>query len=178
MKILGFKLPTELITFIFGVLISFAVFSIKWAYVTKKFYDFKAMLDREYILKDNFSGVSSEVVTTEYENNVQRIDYLIKNEISNINYINQFKFIRIAEFTKMYCLESLEVISQYSFGNLDNSGIEIQLKELRALQIVIPKIKQLYVDRRDDYVSMKRDRFMENKEMIELKKEYMDILAS
>ena len=78
----------------------------------------------------------------------------------------------------MYCLESLEVISQYAFGNLDNSGIEIQLKELRALQIVIPKIKQLYVDRRDDYVSMKRDRFMENKEMIELKKEYMHILAN
>lgn len=170
MNILGFEIPIELVTFVFGLAVSFALFFLKWAYATKEYCNFKLMIKSEYVVPETIQGITTEDAKESYEKATFKVDYLIKNKLNSLGYINQFKFLRVAEFTKIYFENSIEIIEQYPFKDLDAEKLEVQLLETKALQKILPKLIYLYNERVSDYVSMKRDSFLTSEELLNLKK--------
>ena len=175
MKIIGVNIPTELLTFFAGICVSFFVFIFKWLYITLKYLDFQFMLKQEYVEPTTLSGRTPEDIKKEYEKSAAKVDYLIKNELSNLNYLNQFKFLRLAEFTKIYFENCIDIMNQYPFKDLSADDFKVELLEISAVETIIPKLMNLYSERKRDYVYMRRDSFLKPEEFLQFKTEHMAI---
>lgn len=176
MKIFGVNIPTEMLTFFAGICVSSIVFLFKWLYVTLKYLDFQFMLKQEYVEPETIGGRTPDNIKEEYEKSAAKVDYLIKNELSNLSYLNQFKFLRLAEFTKIYFENCIDIMNQYPFKDLNSEGFKIELLEISAIEKILPKLMHLYGERKSDHVSMKRDSFLSAEEILQFKTAHMTLV--
>ncbi len=160
MDIFGFKIAPTLVTFLGGLSISLFTYIIKSIASCYNFHRFQQMIYKEYVDSDNVSGRGREEIISTNKSYVEKIEYLIIHEISHLKYSNQYKYIRLAEFTKMYLKELLDIIEQYPFKNIGSDDIKNELIELDAVQHYTKKLSKLYVERKNSYLKFGRDTFL------------------
>lgn len=126
-----------------------------------QFDKFKEMIDEEYIkpientIKDYHSYIENPP-REEIENKIKKLDYLLKNEINYLNSNNQFKIIRLIEYTKS-CFSKLNKASiDYGFRAPDDS---CDFKEDKEKSIELKNIVQKYKDTREKYIKLEIDNF-------------------
>lgn len=175
-EIFGFKIAPAIITFILGYIFNSAISLVKTFFARNNFNRFQNMVYLEYVDSDNIIGRAKEEVIRTNEDYVEKIDYLIKNELSHLKYSNKYQYIRLAEFTKMYLKEVLDIMGQYTFKNIDSEPFKHEIIELNTVQQYTKQLSKLYVERRKDYVEFKRDTFLTPKEKNRISLEYLNVL--
>lgn len=175
-EICGFKIAPAIITFILGLLVSFVISALKTIFAHNNFNRFQKMIYLDYVHSDNILERGKEEVKTTNKSYVEKIDYLIKNELSHLKYSNKYKYIRLAEFTKMYLKEVLDIMELYPFKSIDSEPFKHEIVELNAVQQYTKQLSKLYVERRKDYVEFKRDTFLTPQEKNRISLEYLNIL--
>jgi len=126
-----------------------------------QFDKFKKMIDEEYIkpientIKDYHSYIENPP-REEIENKSKKLDYLLKNEINYLNSNNQFKIIRLIEYTKCCFRELNNVSIYYGFKAPDDS---YDFKEDKEKSIELKNIVQKYKDTREKYIKLEIDNF-------------------
>lgn len=173
--IFGVKIAPTLVTFVAGLSISLFTYIIKSIAAYYNFYRFQKMIYLEYVYSDNILERGKEEVKTTNKSYVEKIDYLIKNELSHLKYSNQYKYIRLAEFTNMYLKELLDIMEQYPFANIDSEDLKNEFIEIDAVQHYTKKLSKLYAERKKSYVNFRRDTFLTPQEKYRIRLDHSNM---
>ena len=126
-----------------------------------QFYKFKKMIDEEYIkpieniIKD-YHSYGKNPPSKEIAEKTKKLDYLLKNEINYLNSSNQFKIIRLIEYTKFCFSKLIKVSNSYGFKSMAPSS---DLKEDKEKSEKLKNIVQKYKDTRERYIKLEIDNF-------------------
>lgn len=95
----------------------------------------------------------------EIENKVNRLNHILKNEITFFNFHNNIKFVRLIDYYLVTYKEILKEIKSYEFKdtNCDSSKI---YKENEIKISKINKIIEKYKKNIDKYINLKSDKFV------------------
>lgn len=126
-----------------------------------QFYKFKKMIDEEYIkptenIIKNYHSYSKNPPSKEITEKCEKLDYLLKNEINYLNSNNQFKIIRLIEYTKFCFSKLIKVSNSYGFKPMTASS---DFKEDKEKSIKLKNIVQKYKDTREKYIKLEIDNF-------------------
>ena len=117
--------------------------------------------DREYIkpieniIKD-YHSYGKNPPSKEIAEKTKKLDYLLKNEINYLNSSNQFKIIRLIEYTKFCFSKLIKVSNSYGFKSMAPSS---DLKEDKEKSEKLKNIVQKYKDTRERYIKLEIDNF-------------------
>lgn len=126
-----------------------------------QFYKFKKMIDKEYIkpienIIENYHFYSKNPPSEEITKKCEKLNYLLSNEINYLNSNNQFKIIRLIEYTKI-CFSKLNGISKsYDFKPMTASS---DFKEDKEKSEKLKNIVQKYKNTREKYIRLEIDDF-------------------
>lgn len=126
-----------------------------------QFCKFKKMIDKEYIkpientIKDYHSYIENPP-RKEIENKSKKLDYLLKNEINYLKSNNQFKIIRLIEYTKSCFCALNNVSNDYGFKAPNDP---YDFKKDKETSIELKNIVQKYKDTREKYIKLEIDNF-------------------
>lgn len=171
---------TTLLGFILGLMSQLILSKIKENKKNKKdneeFRVFKEMISNVYIkpFHEELEKYSLESDRTTYSKLIpyttsaeNRLIFLKEEEISFLKSDNQFKMVRLIEFTKTYFKEARRVLNFYTFKPLDannedyDKDKDIQLKNIRILKLSYEKNK-------NDYMNLKTDLLLLKDELIKI----------
>lgn len=169
---------TTLLGFILGLMSQLILSKIKESKKNKKdneeFRVFKEMISTVYIkpFHEELEKYSLESNRTTYSELIpyttsaeKRLIFLKEEEISFLKSDNQFKMVRLIEFTKTYFKEARRVLNFYTFKPLDannedyDKDKDIQLENIRILKLSYEKNK-------NDYMNLKTDLLLLEDELI------------
>lgn len=174
MSLFGFYIPLFIITFLLGLIPSLITFLYKRGTERWQYNKFKLMLINEYVSNDYITKGSGASIIDIYSKNCSKVAYLVANELKYLRYSNQLSFIRLAEFTNMYLKEVSEILSAKRFPQLDETTVDIS--SLMAVEILMPELIELYIERRVQYVKMDRDSFLSYEELSNFKQKYKELI--
>lgn len=156
-------------SFILGIVASQLNIAIKALINSCKFKNFDEMIDKSYInsfhkLLDKYSKETNfkkkikieEEIKKHIKKNVERLNYLKEEEISFLNTDNQFKIVRLIEFTKSYFKVSEDALTYYSFHSPDDTEEDYN-KDYEERKKIIIKVKKSYKKNKKDYLNLKTD---------------------
>lgn len=137
--------------------------------------NFKKMLVEEYL--EEFTELIDEIfetksyllsdVASQLEEisgkKTKRLKYMLENELIYLSSKNQFKLIRMAEFTMAYFTNTQKILEVYS-PNLDRSkSEELKIKELKRLA-------DNYLSKVEEYANLETDYLVSEDKMERIKK--------
>ena len=165
MNEVSIALSSVLLGFFLGVLGQVALSKIKESKDKKEFKKFEEMITKEYVnpyhelSEDYFGGVNS-VSNTDLTGFLvtltKRINYLKEEEIHFLKSDNQFKMIRLVEFTKVYFHQSLETLNTYSFQP-PNATQEDRDKDRETHRDKIEELGIKYASKKEKYLNLEID---------------------
>jgi len=150
--------------FLLGILGQFASAKIKERKDRKEFEGFNEMITTEYVepyrkLSEGYfnedASVSNGEVTAYLSKSITSLTYLKTEEISFLKTDNQFKMIRLIEFTKSYFRESQRILNEYSFQS-PLPGPKDSDKEMHREKI--DKLEEEYKNKKEKYLNLKAEK--------------------
>lgn len=120
------------------------------------------MLFEEYVnplvkLTDKLDSKRKENYKKEVLRIIKRLNYVLENEIAYLNSENQFKIIRMIEYTKSYLANIHKILTDYTYQSMQAVANEEDMIQDRT------KIKELtkhYKDTIDKYSSLEIDQLV------------------
>lgn len=135
---------------------------------------FQQMIETEYVsdlnqeidnLIQGSSNFSQQKFNSKFiDNNLKRLQYMLVNELIFVTSENQFKLIRMVEFTKMYYKNVDNIVKLYGIPEESNKADTLKIKAL-------VKIKILYKDKLEKYANLETDVLISNNELVEIQNE-------
>lgn len=160
---------SSLISFALGLSVSFVVHFWQVFSANRRFNKFKDMIKKEY-MNDLFDAKNKSTANKLILDNPKRLEYLKKSEISFLTSELQLKYIRYIEFCLMVYQNTNTLIKSYAFRdfsavNQDNDH------ENEIFKNDLEWFGRIFEERSIDYVKLKTDHFITNKELETLKSE-------
>ena len=158
-------LSSVVLGFLLGILGQFALSQIKESKDKKEFKKFEEMIKKEYInpyheLSESYFGgvnsISNNDLRTLILTLTKRINHLKEEEIRFLKNDNQFKMIRLIEFTKGYFQKSIEILNTYSF-KYPNATREDYDNEKETHRKKIEKLRTKYTNEKEKYLNLEVD---------------------
>lgn len=158
-------LSSVLLGFILGILGQVALSKIKESKDKKEFKKFEEMITKEYInpyheLSEDYFGEVNSVSNSDLRalmvTLTKRINHLKEEEIHFLKIDNQFKMIRLIEFTKGYFQQSVEILNTYSF-QYPNATQEDYANEKETHRKKIEKLRTKYTNKKEKYLNLEVD---------------------
>ncbi|CAH1851758.1 hypothetical protein R078138_00836 [Convivina praedatoris] len=171
-NLFSLKVLAVLLPFLLGLLVSFIVWLLNWYYLEYKYRCFKKMIQTCYVDNLYLDNSSKKYIQDQLRCNEQSLNYLINHEIQYINYTNQIKFIRLAQFTLSFIQVTADIISVFPFRDLNVVDQKILNLENQETTNIVKKIQTRYMQEVNKYVKMKKDFFLDRKERKSLLDEY------
>lgn len=119
---------------------------------------FKKLLYREYVLK--IKEIKHEELKKYSSDSIRRLNYLIEKELTYFNNDVQFEYIRAVEYTNMLFFSITKKSETTEFRDVLKVPIEVIEEEEREKEKKIGELINLYNNSIDDYLKMKRDKFL------------------
>ena len=136
----------------------------------KEFNSFDSMIMNDYIipidnlLEEYFSARNPDdvsLIKRRIKDVIERLEYLKENEIYFIKTDNQFKMIRLIEFTKSYFYQINEALDYYSFTQPTANRKEYK-RDTITHEKKVKKIQENYSKKKSNYLNLKLDQLSEN----------------
>lgn len=153
---------TTVVGFILGVVGTQISSFIKWSKSKKEFKLFNEMIQKEYVAPirsalEKFYNDSDMYLTNEIENalgdNVKRLNYLKNEEINYLNSSNQFKMIRLIEFTSSYFCQIKGALQLIGFQQ-PYAPKQDYLNYKNGNKKTIDQLSNSYDNNKEDYLRM------------------------
>lgn len=153
------------IGFLLGILGQFVSSKTKEHKDKKEFKRFNKMITKEYVepyhsLSDLYfnagdSSTKDDLINTLAES-VRKLGYLKEEELRFLKSDNQFRMIRLIEFTKIYFNQSLEVFKKYSFQD-PTANREDYDKEKEVHRENVNELRKKYSEQKEKYLNLEVD---------------------
>lgn len=160
---------SSLISFALGLSVSLVVhfwqaFSAKW-----RFKKFKEMIKTEY-MNDWFDAPNKSIANELILENTEKLEHLKKSEISFLTSKLQLEYIRYIEFCLMVYENTNTLIKSYAFRDLSVVNQDND-HENEIFKNDLEWFCRIFEERSIDYMKLKTDHFITNKELEKLKSE-------
>lgn len=108
---------------------------------------------KSYLLSD--AATQLEIISGK---KTVRLKYMLENELIYLSSENQFKLIRMTQFTMAYFANTQKILNVYSFNSNENKGEELKVEELN-------KLTDAYLLKIEKYANLETDYLVSEKEM-------------
>ncbi|MEE6666173.1 hypothetical protein PS423_02015 [Pediococcus acidilactici] len=133
---------------------------VNWCWYQINYLKFKNMIKKEYVNSIEYNTTVNSIGIP-----VKRLMYLKDNEITHVKSPIQFKYIRIIEYTLMFLSACQKLQNTYIF----ESPFEVNRNDSKIYIEKYDYLKEVYKQRVEEYVGLRRDTFMTEFEFEKLK---------